>query len=51
MDASTGRAGISLEAEEFAGEVVGLNTKEEYLINPGDYSMPRQINLGLNISF
>jgi len=51
VSASTGRAGIDLNAEEYTGQIFGANTMEEYLNNPADYSRPRQINLGLRVDF
>jgi outer membrane receptor protein involved in Fe transport len=51
VSASTGRAGQDLYAEEYTGVIYGVNTKEEYLLNPQDYSMPRQIRIGLGITF
>ncbi len=50
VNATTGRAGIDLNTQ-FAGPIIGLNTIEEYLRNPGDYSMPRQLNLGVRVGF
>jgi len=47
---TTGRAGTDLNVK-YAGEIVGLNTIEEYVINPGMYSAPRQIKLGLSLLF
>lgn len=51
VSASTGRAGQDLAAEEYIGYIYGLNTKEEYLLNPQDYSAPRQIRLGFGFGF
>jgi len=51
VSASTGRAGIDLNAEEYTGQIFGANTMEEYLNNPADYSRPRQINFGLRVDF
>ena len=51
VNASTGRAGQDLAAEEYIGYIYGLNTKEEYLLNPGDYSAPRQIRIGFGFGF
>ena len=51
VSASTGRAGQDLTAEEYTGIIYGLNTKEEYLLNPQDYSAPRQIRIGFGIGF
>ncbi len=51
VSASTGRAGQDLAAEEYTGFIYGLNTKEEYLLNPQDYSVPRQIRIGFGFGF
>jgi len=51
VSASTGRAGQDLAAEEYIGFIYGLNTKEEFLLNPQDYSAPRQIRLGFGFGF
>ena len=51
VSASTGRAGIDLRAEEYTNTLYGLNTKHEYLLNPQDYSAPRQIRLGFGVGF
>ena len=51
VSASTGRAGQDLAAEEYIGYIYGLNTKEEYLLNPQDYSAPRQIRIGFGFGF
>lgn len=51
VSASTGRAGQDLTAEEYTGVIYGLNTKQEYLLNPQDYSAPRQIRIGFGVGF
>jgi outer membrane receptor protein involved in Fe transport len=51
VSASTGRAGQDLTAEEYTGVIYGLNTKEEYLLNPQNYSAPRQIRIGFGVGF
>lgn len=51
VSSTTGRAGIDLNAEAYTGTIFGVNTIKEYLLNPGDYSRPRQINLGLSVGF
>lgn len=51
VSSTTGRAGIDLNAEAYTGKIYGLNTIEEYLRNPGDYSRPRQLNLGISVGF
>ncbi len=47
---TTGRATTDLNTK-YAGEINGLNTIEEYINNPGMYSAPRQIKLGLSLVF
>lgn len=47
---STGRAFADLNTK-WAGDIVGLNTMEQYVNNPSMYSSPRQIRLGLNVGF
>lgn len=51
VSSTTGRAGQDLAAEEYIGYIYGLNTKEEYLLNPQDYSAPRQIRIGFGFGF
>jgi len=51
VSATSGRAGIDLTAEEFTGTVYGVNTLDEYLLNPTDYSSPREIRLGFGFGF
>ena len=51
VSASTGRAGQDLAAEEYTGYIYGLNTIQQYVLNPGDYSAPRQIRIGFGIGF
>lgn len=50
VSASTGRAGVDLNTK-FAGPIIGMNTIEEYLKNPADYSAPRRISIGFNVNF
>jgi hypothetical protein len=47
---TTGRANSDLNVK-FAGEIFGYNTIEEYIKNPGMYSAPRQIRVGLSVGF
>jgi outer membrane receptor protein involved in Fe transport len=47
---TTGRATTDLNVK-YAGEINGLNTIDEYIANPGMYSSPRQIKLGLSLIF
>jgi outer membrane receptor protein involved in Fe transport len=51
VSTTSGRAGIDLTAEEYTGTIYGLNTIDEYLLNPGDYSSPREIRFGLGFGF
>ncbi len=51
VSSSTGRAGVDLRAQEYSGVIYGVNTKQEYLLNPQDYSSPRQIRLGFGVGF
>ncbi len=51
VSSTTGRAGIDLNAEAYSGTIFGLNTIEEYLRNPANYSRPRQLNLGFSLGF
>ena len=50
VSSTTGRAGIDLNTK-FAAPIIGRNTIEQYLRNPGDYSSPRRINIGFNVNF
>lgn len=43
---TTGRATADLNVK-YAGEIIGINTIDEYIKNPAMYSAPRQIRLGL----
>ncbi|MEO8398793.1 MAG: TonB-dependent receptor, partial [Ignavibacteriaceae bacterium] len=51
VSGTTGRAGIDLAAEEYTGTIYGVNTKNEYLLNPQNYSAPRQIRVGFGVGF
>ncbi|MBK8947045.1 MAG: TonB-dependent receptor [Ignavibacteriae bacterium] len=51
VNATTGRAGIDLGAEDYTGIIYGLNTIDEYLLNPNDYSAPRQVRIGFSVGF
>ncbi|MDH3251625.1 MAG: TonB-dependent receptor, partial [Ignavibacteria bacterium] len=46
----TGRAGYSVEAN-YSGAPRGVNTTEEFYTRPEFYSAPRQIVLGMGVSF
>jgi outer membrane receptor protein involved in Fe transport len=48
--ATTGRSNIDLNTQ-FAGEIIGLNTIDQYVNNPDFYSSPREIRLGLILGF
>jgi hypothetical protein len=48
--ATTGRANVDLNTQ-FAGDIVGLNTIDQYVNNPDFYSTPREIRLGLTFGF
>jgi hypothetical protein len=48
---STGRANVDLNAIKFSGDIIGLNTIDEYVNNPGNYSTPREFRLGLGFEF
>lgn len=47
----TGRAGYTLELTRNQEEPRGVNTLEEYYTRPDFYSAPRQIIIGLSLSF
>lgn len=46
----SGRAGYSLE-ENYSGQPRGINTIEEYYRRPDFYSAPRQVLVGLGVTF
>lgn len=48
--ASTGRANADLNTQ-YAGDVIGLNSIEEYVKNPSMYSSPREVRVGIGIDF
>lgn len=49
---TTGRATNDTNTKYYKdSDVMGLNTIDEYTINPGMYSSPREIKLGLNLVF
>jgi len=48
--ASTGRATYDLNVK-YAGDVIGLNTIDQYVNNPALYSAPRQIRFGVGVGF
>jgi outer membrane receptor protein involved in Fe transport len=47
---SSGRAAVDYNTK-FAGDVIGLHTIDANVLNPTFYSEPRQIRLGLKISY
>jgi outer membrane receptor protein involved in Fe transport len=47
---SSGRAAVDYNTK-FAGDVIGLHTIDAYVNNPTFYSEPRQIRLGLRITY
>jgi outer membrane receptor protein involved in Fe transport len=47
---TTGRATVDLNTKD-AGDIIGLNTIEEYINDPGFYSTPREIRLGFGFGF
>jgi hypothetical protein len=47
---TTGRANSDLNTQ-FAGDIIGLNTLDQYVNNPGNYSTPREFRLGLGFEF
>ena len=47
---SSGRAGVDYNTK-FAGDLIGLHTIRDYVINPTFYSNPREIRLGVSISY
>ncbi len=47
---TTGRAIADLNTK-YAGDIVGLNTIDQYINNPGMYSAPRQIKIGFNVNY
>lgn len=51
VSGTSGRSGVDLTAEEYTGTIYGLNTIDEYLLNPTDYSTPREIRFGFGFGF
>ncbi len=47
---TTGRANVDLNTQ-YAGDIIGLNTIEQYVNNPSFYSTPREIRLGATFGF
>lgn len=49
---TTGRANVDLNTQYYKqSDIIGLNTIEQYVNNPGMYSAPREIRLGLGFGF
>ncbi|HEX7356923.1 MAG TPA: TonB-dependent receptor [Ignavibacteriaceae bacterium] len=49
---TTGRANVDLNTQYYKqSDIIGLNTIEQYVNNPGMYSSPREIRLGLGFGF
>jgi hypothetical protein len=52
VNAATGRANDLLVQDiNSAGNIIGLNTLQQYLNDPTSYSAPRQIRIGLGVGF
>ncbi len=50
VNAASGRANIDLFTYE-SGPIIGLNTIDQYLNNPGSFSTPRQLRFGMTAEF
>ncbi len=50
VDPSTGRANMDLYTS-LGGDIIGLNTLEQYLDNPTSFSAPREVRFGLSVEF
>jgi outer membrane receptor protein involved in Fe transport len=50
VDAASGRTNIDLYTYQ-AGRLIGLNTIEEYVNNPANFSAPRQVRIGMSLNF
>jgi hypothetical protein len=50
VNASTGRANLDIFTS-LGGEIIGLNTVDQYLNDPTSYSAPREVRLGLSLEF
>ncbi len=49
---TTGRANADLISNNYKqSDIIGLNTIEQYVNNPGNYSSPREIRFGLGFGF
>jgi outer membrane receptor protein involved in Fe transport len=50
VNGSTGRANMDIFTS-LGGEIIGLNTVDQYLNDPTSYSAPREVRLGLSLEF
>ncbi len=50
VDPASGRANVDLYTGE-AGTIYGLNTIDQFVNNPANYSAPRQVRFGFNLGF
>jgi outer membrane receptor protein involved in Fe transport len=50
VDAASGRANVDLYTY-LAGPIIGLNTIEQYVNNPANYSAPRRVQIGMTVEF
>jgi hypothetical protein len=50
VDAASGRANIDI-FKNLANPVIGLNTVDQYINNPSNFSAPRQVRLGVTLSY
>jgi outer membrane receptor protein involved in Fe transport len=50
VDAASGRANVDLYTY-LAGPIIGLNTIDQYVNNPANYSAPRRVQLGMTVEF
>ena len=48
---STGRADSDINVDPSTIDIIGYNTFDDYITNPGMYSAPRNIRLGLSVGF
>ncbi len=52
VNAATGRANdLLIQDINSAGKIIGLNTLQQYINDPSNYSAPRQVRLGLSLGF
>ncbi len=50
VDAASGRANVDLFTY-LAGPVIGLNTIQQYVNNPANFSAPRQVRFGVTVDY